>query len=290
MGTLEQMDRRTSLALRGAAVTAALLPLVYLAAVHVGPVHWLDAAILNGFTNLNGPRVRPLATDVATICDPDTFVWLVGGADRGRAAAPQTAHGRRRRGRPARRQRHDPAAEAGARERPRLAAARRRRPDPVGVVAERPRDRLDVAGAVRGAGRAGAAAAVDGRARRRLRGRGHLLVPDARLALPERRARRLPRRRDLDAAGGRRAVGGAGALAGAARAGRAAAPARGARADQASAAACAALLAAVVLAARPAQVVAYAQAHTAFVVGAGALEKVVALTLSAGLSLLTRRR
>ncbi len=71
------MDRRTLLALRGAATTAALLPLVYLAAVHVGPVHRLDAAVLNGFTNLNGPRVDPLAHDIATICDPE-YVRLAG--------------------------------------------------------------------------------------------------------------------------------------------------------------------------------------------------------------------
>lgn len=71
------MDRRTQLALAGAGVIAALLPLVYLAAVHVGPVHALDATVLNGFTNLDGPWVQPRATWIATLCNPDKFVWFV---------------------------------------------------------------------------------------------------------------------------------------------------------------------------------------------------------------------
>lgn len=75
--TLVRMDRRTQLALAGAVVIAALLPLVYLAAVHVGPVHTLDATVLNGFTNLDGPWVEPRATWIATLCNPDRFVWLV---------------------------------------------------------------------------------------------------------------------------------------------------------------------------------------------------------------------
>ncbi|ADB52222.1 phosphatase PAP2 family protein [Conexibacter woesei] len=70
------MHRRTQLALTGALVVAATLPLVYLAAVHVAPIHWLDAAILKGFANLNGPRVEPIATFLATLCDPDMFVWF----------------------------------------------------------------------------------------------------------------------------------------------------------------------------------------------------------------------
>lgn len=71
------MDRRTQLALAGAGAIAALLPLVYLAAVHLGPVHTLDATVLNGFTNLDSPRVQPLATWIATLCNPDKFVWFV---------------------------------------------------------------------------------------------------------------------------------------------------------------------------------------------------------------------
>lgn len=70
------MPRRSRNALTGAIAIAALLPLVYLTAVHVGPVHWLDAAILNGFTNLNGPDVKPVAKFLATLCDPENFVWF----------------------------------------------------------------------------------------------------------------------------------------------------------------------------------------------------------------------
>ncbi|MDW5598305.1 phosphatase PAP2 family protein [Conexibacter stalactiti] len=71
------MERRTQLALAGAAAIAALLPLVYLAVVFVGPVHHLDAVVLQGFRNLDGPRVHPVAQFIATLCDPDTFVWFV---------------------------------------------------------------------------------------------------------------------------------------------------------------------------------------------------------------------
>lgn len=70
------MQRRAQLALGGALAIVAALPLIYLAAVHVGAVRWLDAAVLNGFTNLNGPRVDPVAHFVARLCDPDRFVWF----------------------------------------------------------------------------------------------------------------------------------------------------------------------------------------------------------------------
>ncbi|MDO8212681.1 phosphatase PAP2 family protein [Conexibacter sp. CPCC 206217] len=71
------MDRRTKLALTGAAMIAALLPLVYLAATRVERVHTLDATILKGFTGLGGPRVDPAARAIATLCDPKNFVWFV---------------------------------------------------------------------------------------------------------------------------------------------------------------------------------------------------------------------
>jgi len=69
--------RRGQLAVAAALAAVAALPLVYLAAVHVGPVRWLDAAVLNGFTNLDGPTVHGPAQFVARLCDPDRFVWLV---------------------------------------------------------------------------------------------------------------------------------------------------------------------------------------------------------------------
>jgi membrane-associated phospholipid phosphatase len=71
------MGRRTQLALAGAAAVAAALPIVYLLVVFVDPLHELDATVLHGFTGLDGPRVHPLAEFLATLCDPDTFVWFV---------------------------------------------------------------------------------------------------------------------------------------------------------------------------------------------------------------------
>jgi len=60
------------LAALGTSVTAAL---VWAIAVHVGPAHWLDATILDGFTGLDGARVHPIASDIARLCDPQPFVW-----------------------------------------------------------------------------------------------------------------------------------------------------------------------------------------------------------------------
>jgi membrane-associated phospholipid phosphatase len=70
------MPRRSQLALAGAAAVASALAPVWLAAVHVGPVHRLDAAILSGFTGLDGPLVRPFALFFAQLCDPHVFVWF----------------------------------------------------------------------------------------------------------------------------------------------------------------------------------------------------------------------
>lgn len=71
------MDRRTRIALTAAALAALLLPLVYLSVVFVGPIHHLDAVMLKGFTNLDGPNVHPVADFLARLCDPDRFVWFV---------------------------------------------------------------------------------------------------------------------------------------------------------------------------------------------------------------------
>lgn len=68
------MSRRSQLALAGALAIAAALPLVYVAAVHVSPAHWLDAAVLNGFTELNRPGVEQVATFLAKLGDPKPFV------------------------------------------------------------------------------------------------------------------------------------------------------------------------------------------------------------------------
>jgi membrane-associated phospholipid phosphatase len=70
------MPRRSRLALGGALASVAALGLVWLAAVHLAPLRWLDAATLRGFVALNGPATRPVAHVVAGLCDPEPFVWF----------------------------------------------------------------------------------------------------------------------------------------------------------------------------------------------------------------------
>jgi membrane-associated phospholipid phosphatase len=71
------MARLRQLALAGALGATALLPLIWLLATRTGTVHALDARILDGFMNLDGPAVHPVAQQIARLCDPDRFVWLV---------------------------------------------------------------------------------------------------------------------------------------------------------------------------------------------------------------------
>lgn len=71
------MARLRQLAIGGAIGAAALLPLVWLLATRNGAVHALDARILAGFTHLDGPRVHPFVEQLARLCDPDRYVWFV---------------------------------------------------------------------------------------------------------------------------------------------------------------------------------------------------------------------
>jgi membrane-associated phospholipid phosphatase len=281
------MDRRTRLALNGALAIAALLPLVYLAAVHVGPMHRLDAAVLNGFTNLDGERVRGVATFLATLCDPEKFVWFV-------AALIAVALLRRR---------------------PRTAAA-------VAVVllganvttqllkpalaSPRVSPLLDDVGQILPAswpsGHATASMSIalcavlvaPARLRPGVATLGAAFAVAVTFSFLT-----LDWHYPSDVLGGFLVATLWTLLAVAALSwaearwphrapGAEPPPLREALAPAGAAAACAALLAAMLLLARPAQVVDYAQEHTAFVFGAGALA-IVALGLAAGLSLLTLR-
>jgi hypothetical protein len=135
-------------------------------------------------------------------------------ADPARAPAAALADGPRRARDPRGRERHDAAAEAGAR-RPALDRPARRRDRLSRVVAERALDRVDVAGAVLRARRRSAAAPARGRARGRLRRRGRLRPRRARLSPAERRPRRVSCRGDVHARRRRRARGARGAPPGA---------------------------------------------------------------------------
>src|SRR6201994_510838 len=74
--SLAGMPRRARLALSGASIGVLLLVVLWYVAFHVGAVRQADAAILNGFLGLEGPRVDRVANFVATLCSPKRYVVL----------------------------------------------------------------------------------------------------------------------------------------------------------------------------------------------------------------------
>ena len=70
------MPRRRQIALSGAALTAALLILTWLAAFHVGPLVRADEKIFSGFLDLHRGRIHSLATFTAQLCDPQPYVYF----------------------------------------------------------------------------------------------------------------------------------------------------------------------------------------------------------------------
>jgi membrane-associated phospholipid phosphatase len=70
------MPRRAVLALLGAVAGVALLIAVWFVAFHVGGARRLDASILRGFGGLRRPRVDSLASHIASLCNPKPFVYL----------------------------------------------------------------------------------------------------------------------------------------------------------------------------------------------------------------------
>jgi membrane-associated phospholipid phosphatase len=72
------MPRRAVLALIGAGAALALLVLTWFLAFHVGIVRRADFRILAGFTDLHRQRVDPIASFIAKLCDPKPFVFLGG--------------------------------------------------------------------------------------------------------------------------------------------------------------------------------------------------------------------
>jgi membrane-associated phospholipid phosphatase len=91
------MRRRPSLAFLGALIGAGLLCLTWLAAFKFAPLERVDANVLSGFAGLHGAAIDTLALKIANVCDPKPFVilaaLLVLGAlllRRGRVAAAVT--------------------------------------------------------------------------------------------------------------------------------------------------------------------------------------------------------
>ena len=70
------MPNRARMALCGAAAGIGLLFLTWFAAFHIGVVERADESILRGFAGLHRPRVDRVTTFIAHLCDPHRFVVL----------------------------------------------------------------------------------------------------------------------------------------------------------------------------------------------------------------------
>jgi membrane-associated phospholipid phosphatase len=70
------MPRRARHALIGAGATGSLLILTWFLAFHVGVFARADEKILSGFTGLNRPHVEPVALWIARLCNPNPYVFL----------------------------------------------------------------------------------------------------------------------------------------------------------------------------------------------------------------------
>lgn len=70
------MPRRASLALLGAAAGVVLLLLTWYAAFHIGFIERADGRILNGFAGISRPRIDSITNRIATLCDPKPYVYF----------------------------------------------------------------------------------------------------------------------------------------------------------------------------------------------------------------------
>jgi membrane-associated phospholipid phosphatase len=71
--------RRTALiALGGAFVAAGLLLVTWVLAFHAGAFQRADGSILGGFADLDRPRVDSIASFIAGLCNPKPYVYLAG--------------------------------------------------------------------------------------------------------------------------------------------------------------------------------------------------------------------
>jgi membrane-associated phospholipid phosphatase len=70
------MPRRARLALSGACIGVLLLVAIWYAAHYIGFIRHADASVLNGFVGLGRPRLNRLTNAIAGLCDPKPFVFL----------------------------------------------------------------------------------------------------------------------------------------------------------------------------------------------------------------------
>ena len=66
------------IACAGAALALALLFMTWFLAFHVGPFERADVRILGGFTDLHRPRIDSIASFIAGLCNPNPFVYFAG--------------------------------------------------------------------------------------------------------------------------------------------------------------------------------------------------------------------
>jgi membrane-associated phospholipid phosphatase len=71
-------QRLALVALTGAMVATALLFLTWVLAFHVGAFARADRSVLGGFADLDRPRVDAIATFIADLCNPKPYVYLAG--------------------------------------------------------------------------------------------------------------------------------------------------------------------------------------------------------------------
>jgi len=72
------VPRRAKLTLASAGAALALLILTWFLTFHVGVLRRADVRILGGFADLRRPRVDPVASFIANLCDPQPYVYFVG--------------------------------------------------------------------------------------------------------------------------------------------------------------------------------------------------------------------
>jgi membrane-associated phospholipid phosphatase len=70
------MPRRAALAMLGAVAGIGLLVLTWYAAFHIGVLQRADRSILRGFSDLGRPRVDTIANRIAHLCNPNPYVYL----------------------------------------------------------------------------------------------------------------------------------------------------------------------------------------------------------------------
>src|SRR2546421_6390141 len=71
-------QRMAWIACGGAVAAAALMFLTWFLAFHVPAFERADMNILSGFTSLHRPRIDSVARSIATLCNPNPFVYFAG--------------------------------------------------------------------------------------------------------------------------------------------------------------------------------------------------------------------